>query len=35
MDWIDEIKAQRDAGSRWPLTHRQHEAVNARYPAVR
>jgi hypothetical protein len=31
-DWIDDVKAERDAGIHRPLNQSQHEAVNARYP---
>ena len=32
MDWIDQIKKERDNGSRRALDQSQHQAVNARYP---
>jgi len=32
MDWIDQIKKERDNGSKRPLDQSQHQAVNARYP---
>ena len=32
MDWIDQIKKDRDNGSVRPLDQSQHQAVNSRYP---